>query len=67
MYLIADGLKRAGSTDSTALRNAIAATNGLGGVTGTISYVGGSHVPNKSVTINEIVDRKFVFRKEITP
>jgi len=67
MYLIADSLKRAGSTNPTALRDAIAATKGLNGVTGTISYLNGSHVPNKSVTINEIVDRKFVFRKEITP
>jgi len=68
MYLIADALKRAGaSANSTALRDAIAKTNGLVGVTGTISYLNGSHVPNKSVTINEIVDRKFVFRKEITP
>jgi branched-chain amino acid transport system substrate-binding protein len=68
MYLIADALKRSSNiTNPTALRDAIAATNGLTGVTGTVSYRGGSHVPNKSVTINEIVDRKFVFRTEITP
>ena len=51
----------------TALRDAIAATSGLAGVTGTVTYRNGSHVPNKSVTINEIVDRQFVFRTEITP
>jgi branched-chain amino acid transport system substrate-binding protein len=67
MYLIADALKRAGSPDPAKLRDAIASTRGLVGVTGTISYLNGSHVPNKSVTINEIVNRKFVFRKEITP
>jgi len=68
MYLIADSLKRAGSPATPAsLRDAIAKTNGLEGVTGTISYLNGSRVPNKSVTINEIVDLKFVFRKEITP
>jgi branched-chain amino acid transport system substrate-binding protein len=67
MKLIADALKRAGSTDPTALRDAIAATKGLTGVTGTITYQNGSHVPNKSVTINELVDGKFVFRQEIIP
>lgn len=68
MYLIADALKRAGpSASPTDLRDAIAKTNGLAGVTGTISYLNGSHVPNKAVTINEIVDQKFVFRKTITP
>ena len=68
MYLIADALKRAGpSVTPSSLRDAISKTNGLVGVTGAISYLNGSHVPNKSVTINEIVDQKFVFRKEITP
>ena len=68
MYLIADALKRAGpGATSVQLRDAIAKTSGLDGVTGTVTYLNGSHVPNKSVTINEIVDQKFVFRKEITP
>ena len=68
MYLIADAVKRAGEAATPAsLRDAIAATSGLAGVTGTISYKSGSRVPNKSVTINEIVNLKFVFRKEITP
>ncbi len=68
MYLIADALKRASDpTDPTAIRDAIAATNELEVVTGTITYKDGKHVPNKSVTINEIVDKVFVFRKEITP
>jgi branched-chain amino acid transport system substrate-binding protein len=68
MYLLADALKRSPDAGNpTALRDAIAATSGLSGVTGTVTYRNGSHVPNKSVTINEIVDKKFVFRTEITP
>jgi branched-chain amino acid transport system substrate-binding protein len=68
MYLLADALKRSSDpANPTALRDAIAATSGLSGVTGTVTYRNGSHVPNKSVTVNEIVDRKFVFRTEITP
>ena len=68
MHLIADAMKRATDpTDPLALRDAIAATTDLEVVTGTITYKDGSHVPNKSVTINEIVDGVFVFRKEITP
>jgi branched-chain amino acid transport system substrate-binding protein len=68
MHLLADALRRSSDTGNpTALRDAIAATSGLAGVTGTVTYRNGSHVPNKSVTINEIVDRQFVFRTEITP
>lgn len=68
MWLLADALKRSADVgNATALRDAIAATSGLSGVTGTVTYRSGSHVPNKSVTINEIVDKKFVFRTEITP
>jgi len=40
--LIADAIKRAGSDDAKAIRDAIAATNGYVGVTGTISYPNGA-------------------------
>ena len=67
MYLIADALTRAESLDGTAIRDAIAATSGLKGVTGTVTYENGSHVPTKSVTINVVEDGAFKFVKEVTP
>jgi branched-chain amino acid transport system substrate-binding protein len=66
MYLIADALSRASDpTDPVAIRDAIGETVGLKGVTGTVTYENGSHVPTKSVTINKVEDEKFVFIKEV--
>jgi branched-chain amino acid transport system substrate-binding protein len=66
MNLIADAISRAEDpTDPVAIRDAIGATQGLKGVTGTVTYENGSHVPNKSVTINKVEDGKFVFIKEM--
>jgi branched-chain amino acid transport system substrate-binding protein len=66
MYLIADAIKRAGSDDPQKIRDALASTNGLKGVTGTISYKD-SRVPIKSVTIIKVNDGKYEFVKEVTP
>ena len=38
MNTMIDAIKRAGSTDKSAIRDAIASTNGLPGVTGAISF-----------------------------
>lgn len=66
MYIIADALSRAADTsDPAAIRDAIAETANLKGVTGTVTYENGSHVPTKSVTINKVEDGKFVFMKEV--
>jgi len=66
MYIIADALSRAADvTDPAAIRDAIAETTGLKGVTGTVTYEGGSHIPTKSVTINKVENGKFVFKKEV--
>lgn len=67
MYLIADAIKRANSTDPKAIRDAIANTSGFKAVTGTISYEAGNRVPKKSVSILKVVDGKFTFVKEVTP
>ncbi|MCA9836506.1 MAG: ABC transporter substrate-binding protein [Trueperaceae bacterium] len=67
MGLIADAITRAGSADSAAIRDALAATQGYSGVTGTISYEGDSRVPNKSVTVIKVENGDFVFAKEVTP
>jgi len=49
--LIADAIKRAGSTDGKALRDALAATKGFRAVTGEITYSRPSGVPVKGVSI----------------
>ena len=67
MYLIADAIKRAGSDDPTAIRDALLKTDGFKGVTGTISYKDGNRVPLKSVTVMKVMDGKFEFVKEVTP
>lgn len=66
-YMLADAIKRANSSDPTAIRDALAATNGFAGVTGNVSYKEGSRVPNKSVTILTVKDGKFAFVKEVLP
>jgi len=66
MYIIADALSRASdAADPASIRDAIAATADLKGVTGTVTYENGSHVPTKSVTINKVEDGKFIFMKEV--
>jgi branched-chain amino acid transport system substrate-binding protein len=54
--LMADAIERAGTIDGAAVRDALAATQGFEGVTGTISYEPGSRIPSKSVALIEVVD-----------
>ncbi len=49
--LLMAAIKSAGSTKPQAVRKALAATHDFAGVTGTISYRGGSRIPAKSVSI----------------
>jgi len=60
--LLLDAVGRAGSEDPEAARNALAATQGFKGVTGTITYTAGDRIPSKSVTILQIEGgtRRFV-------
>jgi branched-chain amino acid transport system substrate-binding protein len=67
MYLIADAIKRAGSDDPQKIRDALATTSELKGVTGTITYKDKIRVPLKSVTIMKVNEGKFEFVKEVTP
>ncbi len=67
LNLIADAIKRAGSADPTAIRDALAATQGFPAVTGQITYAPGQRKPNKSVTIIQVQDGAYTFVKEITP
>lgn len=52
--LMADAINRAGSLDGAAVRDALAATTGFQGVTGTISYDPGVRIPNKSVALIQV-------------
>lgn len=67
MYLIADAIKRAGSTDPKAILAAIQATKDFPGITGKISYPDGTHVPQKGVTVIDIKDQKFTLGAEVVP
>ncbi len=46
---------------------ALEATTGFPGITGTIGYAPGVHVPEKSVAIIEIVDGAPTLAAEVTP
>jgi branched-chain amino acid transport system substrate-binding protein len=67
MYLLADAIKRAGSTDPKAVQAALLATKDLPGITGSISFTNGAHVPQKGVTLIEIKGGKFTLAAEVVP
>lgn len=63
---LVDALKRAGSTDSIKLKNALAATKNFKGVTGTFS-MDKNHNPVKSVTIIQMKNGEATFLKKLAP
>ncbi|MFQ3631088.1 ABC transporter substrate-binding protein [Roseiflexus sp.] len=67
LNLIADAIKRAGSDDSKAIRDALAATQSFQAVSGTITYAPGQRKPDKSVTIIRVQDGVYTFVKEVKP
>lgn len=67
MLIIAEGIRRAGSTDPAAIREALEGIESLDAVTGDIGYSAESHVPEKSVTIIAVEDGAFAFKGEVTP
>ena len=64
--LIAKAILRAKSADPEKVRDALLETRGFNGVSGGLSYAGGSLVPRKAVTVIE-VDRRAEVAAEITP
>jgi branched-chain amino acid transport system substrate-binding protein len=64
--LLADALKRAGTTEGPALRDALASTSGWSGVTGTMSFDKNRN-PVKSIFILEIKDGKLALRESMSP
>ncbi len=65
--LIADAITRAGAVDSAKIRDALAATQGYKGITGSISFSPGSRVPDKTVSIIGVQDDKLNLSAEVTP
>ncbi|MGH2407019.1 MAG: ABC transporter substrate-binding protein [Candidatus Limnocylindrales bacterium] len=67
IYLLADAVKRAGSTDSAAVKSALEATKGFAGITGSITFSADQHVPQKGVTIIDVEGGKFTLGAEVVP
>ncbi len=65
--LIADAIKRAGTTDSKAIRDALQNTKGFEGVTGTITYPPNDGVPQKEAAIMKVVNGVFVPQIQFVP
>jgi len=59
LNLVADAIRRAGSTEPAKIREALAATRGFKAVTGEISYTRPSMVPPKPVSIVSVMNGKF--------
>ncbi|GLI10675.1 ethanolamine utilization protein EutJ [Paenibacillus tyrfis] len=66
VYLLADGIKRAGSTDGSKIKDALAQTKDLQLVTGKIT-VDKQHNPIKTATVLEYKDGKQTFRTKVNP
>ena len=64
--ILADAIKRAGTTEGKALRDAIAATKDFPGVTGKIT-LDAKRNANKPAVILTIKDGKFVYVETIAP
>lgn len=67
VYLLADAIKRAGSVEGNAVRIALGETKNLPGVTGTLSFLNGSRVPTKAVTIMEIMKAQTSYVQTVIP
>jgi branched-chain amino acid transport system substrate-binding protein len=65
--LMADAIKRAGSADHKAIRDALAATKGWKGASGEITYPPGERIPSKSVALIEVKDGKFNLLSIVVP
>lgn len=66
VYLLKDAIERAGSTDSTKIKDALAKTKDLSLVTG-VYTIDKNHHPIKSATVLEYKDGKQVFNTKVNP
>jgi branched-chain amino acid transport system substrate-binding protein len=65
--VLADAIKRAGKTDGPALRDAIAATKGFAGVTGTINLGADRNPEGKKLVIVEIKNGALALKSSVDP
>jgi branched-chain amino acid transport system substrate-binding protein len=65
--LIADAIQRAGSADPKDIREALAQTENLPGVTGAITFQPGSRIPQKGVTVILVKNGEFTLAAEVIP
>ena len=65
--LMAEAIKNVGAPDSTKIAEGLLAIDGYNGVTGTISYAGGTHIPVKSVTIVKVEQSTLKLVEMVTP
>ena len=65
--VLADSIKRAGSTDGPKLREAIAATTGFPGVTGTINLGPDRNPHGKTLVIVEVKDGQLALKAKVSP
>jgi len=65
--LVAKAIEIVGSDAPDKIPEGLAQIKDFAGVSGTISYEGGSQIPNKSVSVIEVKDGKFVTVKQIAP
>ena len=66
VYLLADAIKTAGSTDTSKIKAALEKTKDLSLVTGTVT-IDKNHNPIKSATVLEYKDGKQVFNTKVAP
>lgn len=66
VMLLADGIRRAGSTDGAKIRDALAATKDFAGVTGRIT-IDAQRNASKSAVIFTVKDGKFQFVESVAP
>ncbi|PHQ71664.1 MAG: hypothetical protein COB93_02730 [Sneathiella sp.] len=67
VMLIAAAAEKAGSLKVDAIRSALSDLQNFGGLTGSISYEDGSHIPIKSVALFKATNGTEVFVREILP
>jgi len=67
MFLLADAVKRAGGTDSAAVKKALEETKDFKGITGSVTYGADVHVPQKGVTMIAVTGGKFTLGAEVVP
>lgn len=65
--LMAQAIKNAGAAEADKIADGLSQIDGYKGITGTISYPDGAHVPVKSVTIVKVDKGTFGFVEAVTP